>query len=315
MIVGEGPIPVEGSATDKTRAGNELPVFPDHGGAADGEPAVDGDGAGVLVDRKPSNPVTSVRGNLDRKVVVPQEAELGSGRVSDLKDVGGGVVRPGLVHLDAAVVAVVVEQNGVRLHREAVGVVGGGVDPERLKGRDAEQANPGGAVPYGDDALVDDVGGPADPRPIEDPRAEPEVSDVADGNRRRPIEEGLPGPGAAGAGDDVPGPVRRGSRRGREVAIQHGQLNERIEIEERLVRGDMLLRLRFLKQKRAGLGSRRHCSLAVSGGVRRSASRAAARRTRRGPTAGRRRPRRSSPARRRRRSVALRSTSPMARRR
>jgi hypothetical protein len=65
----------------------------------------------------------------------------------------------------------------------------------------------------------------------------------------------LAGEGAGAGGlDDVAVAFRRRSGRGAERTADHGKLHQRVEPHERLVVGDVLLRLRRFDQRQAEMG-------------------------------------------------------------
>ena len=100
--------------------------------------------------------------------------------------------------------------------------------------------------------LVDDPGLPARARHQPHPGAVDPVGDVQ-----------VPaGPGAGGAGgDDVAVAVGRAGRRRGQVAVEDGELHEPVEQPQRLVDGDMLLRLRReqVRQQEVGAGVGHGC--------------------------------------------------------
>ena len=127
-----------------------------------------------------------------------------------------------------------------------VGVVG---ELEHRVGEEGRQpgGDPGAAVPGEEARLVDDPGLPARPRHQPHPGAVDPVGDV----------EVPAGPGAGGAGgDDVAGAVGRARRRRGQVPVEHGELHEAVEQPQRLVDGDVLLRLRReqIRQQEMGAG-------------------------------------------------------------
>ena len=116
-------------------------------------------------------------------------------------------------------------------------------------GEEGRQAGgvPGAAVPGEEARLVDHPGLPARPRHQPHPGAVDPVGDV----------EVPAGPGAGSArGDDVAGAVGRARRRRGQVPVEDRELHEPVEQPQRLVDGDVLLRLRRqeVRQQEVGAG-------------------------------------------------------------
>ncbi len=189
------------------------------------------------------------------QVVVAGKADLGAARPAGLIDEGGRAGRRGLVELQPQVAGsgrgvVMGEQHGVGLDREPVGRVGLRVDAyERrgIDGPDAGEPDPCGPVEHQRRFLVGHPGDPAFVRREEGPGLVLERGD--------PAVLALPRPGR-GIGDDVAlalgGFVRR---RGAAPACDC-KLDEGVQLPQRLVVGDVLLRLRRQDVGKPEIGGR-----------------------------------------------------------
>ena len=143
----------------------------------------------------------------------------------------------------------------VELGRERVARIRGGADAEQrqvLQHR-RQRRGPGRPVEDQQQALVLDPRPPAGPRHEPHPGAVDPVGDAA-----------VPaGPVAGGArGDDVAVAVGRAARRRGQVAVEHGELHQPVEQPQRLVVGDVLLRLarEQVRQQEVGAGVGHGCS-------------------------------------------------------
>ena len=169
--------------------------------------------------------------DLDRQRVLAGGADLGPARPAGLEQQAAGVGRGRLVDLQLVPRPVMAQQHRRRRDGQPVGIVGAGVQPQP-GGR--QPVVPGGAVPAHRLRLGLDPGLPARLRREKGPGAVLEGGDTVL----------LPDPGAAGrGGDDVPLARRRIGRRRGQVAARHRRLHQHVEPAERLVMGDMLLRL------------------------------------------------------------------------
>ena len=193
-------------------------------------------GSRRAIDDQRFLPGRAVRTDLDVKIVVAGETELGAAGVVGLVERARRIAGGGLVDLLLVAVADVVEEAGRALDGEAVGGVGGGIDaPDRGAAAGAGgQLGPRRAAVGVDLVLVGDPGEPALARGEERPGAVLPGRDLA----------GLAGPGAGRAGgDDVAVAVGGRARRAGEVLVEHHQLHERVERADGLVVGDVLLGL------------------------------------------------------------------------
>ena len=130
---------------------------------------------------------------------------------------------------------VVAEQHGVGFHCEAIGGIGGGVEAE-LAGLvvEPEYRQPVGAIEGDEAAFIEKEGTPAGLRGVEQPGGAVEMGNIV----------GVAGPVAGGGRcDDVAVAGSGGDGRGVQMAVEHSQLRQHIEGNQRLVVGDVLLRL------------------------------------------------------------------------
>lgn len=187
------------------------------------------------------SPGEAVRRDLDAEVVVAREPRLGPTAEGPLKDLRGGSRRTLLVE-DEAVIAAAAgshrnrrEERGVRDDRQTVDEIGRAVDAEQRQGRrQLVDRLPGGAVEDERPALCFDVRDVAGSRREEAPRAGLEQRDAAvlrgEGAARTDADEIALALGRRGGGHEA-------------VALLDGELHERVEGDERLVVGHVLLRL------------------------------------------------------------------------
>ncbi len=197
---------------------------------------VDDDGVG------PARPVGR---DLAVEIVVAGQPELGTAGIAGLIEQRRGVAGRMLVELGLHAAAGIVEQQRRRLDREPVGRVRRGGDAEQrhvLQRQQARDVDPGSAVEHDQLRLVADIGDQSRIGRVEAPGA---VGGEGDG-------AGLSGPiAAAGRLHQIGVAVGEGAGRRRQVAVEQPRAGQRVELIERLVMGDVLLRLRGGQQRQA----------------------------------------------------------------
>ena len=150
-------------------------------------------------------------------------------------------------------IADVVEQRGWAFHGQAVGGVRSGVNADESyrvdAGNSSTSQRPLGAVEHDELGFIGDINQPAAARHEKAPGPILPSGDV----------QGLTAPSAAGGGsNDVAVAVGDGCRRSGHCAAGHRKLYERIQRAQRLVVGDMLLRLGCSEVGKAKIRGRIH---------------------------------------------------------